>query len=564
MEELKALELDPDTREEQITSMVQHIKGLKYCFRSWDPRCTLKWMERYSWVALNIPYIITHKMAMHRSAFILAKSLVGNGLKPPRIHRIFAELYDLTTDYTLATAMSHQYHASSHQSASASSDNQTDLRQYFMGGSHNQGITERGSLQESWTNGNTKPELVSRKAISSLPPSECFLRTLIKEEFGAKEEYEHLWREQHIPCKRLSADFARKAFKAQNVGGTKILNSSLRVYNEYGQIKVGISCDSESFSQGAAHLAISTLGEVLLEQDSKVERIKVDKPHQDGPGIIAALGKCIQAPKTIDVTSDAMIEVHHVHNTIAVDTAVTNIRECIRTNGCGGIGFDLEWFNPQQKGMKAKPVALMIVAPAADRCCLFRMRVDGKSHPVPASLRRLLEDSTVTKAGVHIKGDITYLKKDHDGIGCAYRGEVKGAKDISTLATELQVLPRRPRNALYSMVALARQVLHINMDKSPDQVSNWECKELSESQRKYAAMDGIMSFLVFQQLKKKATNRADEQSLPLVPGLLRNSQALSSATVNQAIILSDEQKQRSAANKERVLQILAAKNRQPR
>ena len=123
--------------------------------------------------------------------------------------------------------MSHQYHASSHQSASASSDNQTDLRQYFMGGSHNQGITERGSLQESWTNGNTKPELVSRKAISSLPPSECFLRTLIKEEFGAKEEYEHLWREQHIPCKRLSADFARKAFKAQNVGGTKILNSSV-------------------------------------------------------------------------------------------------------------------------------------------------------------------------------------------------------------------------------------------------------------------------------------------------------------------------------------------------
>ena len=65
--ELKALEFDPDTCEEQITSMVQHIKGLKYCFRSWDPRCTLKWMDRYSWVALNIPYIITHKMAMHRA-----------------------------------------------------------------------------------------------------------------------------------------------------------------------------------------------------------------------------------------------------------------------------------------------------------------------------------------------------------------------------------------------------------------------------------------------------------------------------------------------------------------
>ena len=161
--------------------------------------------------------------------------------------------------------------------------------------------------------------------LSGSPPSEPFLKNIIATELCSKSRYENLWRQDYVRGERIAADFSRKAFKAQNVGGLKLFNSTLRLMNEYQQVVLAVSSDSESFSKGAVAKALQAVAANFKKSNHKVRRIRVDKPRQDGPSLARAFGMTRKGLFTADVGAEVVVI--DLRDVIKVTTAVSRIRK---------------------------------------------------------------------------------------------------------------------------------------------------------------------------------------------------------------------------------------------
>ncbi len=144
------------------------------------------------------------------------------------------------------------------------------------------------------------------------------------------------------------------------------------------------------------------------------------------------------------------------------------------------LGFDTETKPSFRKGRK-NGVGLLQLSDG-NKAFLFRINHLG----LPGDLAALLEDKSVTKAGVAIRDDIKGLKKF---------GNFREQGFI-----ELQDYVRKFGIQSSGLRKLSAIILGFSISKR-QQVSNWEAPELTEAQLKYAATDAWVCYEIYRKLR---------------------------------------------------------------
>lgn len=145
------------------------------------------------------------------------------------------------------------------------------------------------------------------------------------------------------------------------------------------------------------------------------------------------------------------------------------------------LGFDTETRPTFKKGQKNK-VALLQLS-TENEAFLFRLnRID-----LPFCLKNILESEQILKVGVAIKDDIRIL---------CQRSKFNPQSFI-----ELQDSVKHFDIKDYSLKKIAALLLGFTISKS-QQTSNWEARELSLAQQKYAATDAWVSLKIYQRLNE--------------------------------------------------------------
>ncbi|KAL1772870.1 Werner syndrome ATP-dependent helicase isoform X1 [Sigmodon hispidus] len=149
------------------------------------------------------------------------------------------------------------------------------------------------------------------------------------------------------------------------------------------------------------------------------------------------------------------------------------------------IGFDLEW-PPIFKQGKESRVAVIQLCVSENKCYLFHI---SSMSVFPQGLKMLLENKSIKKAGVGIKGDQWKLLRDFDI-------KLESFVELTDIANEkLKCAETWSLNGLVKHI-LGKQLLK---DKSI-RCSNWSHFPLTDDQKLYAATDAYAGLIIYQKL----------------------------------------------------------------
>ncbi|KAL2100275.1 hypothetical protein ACEWY4_004669 [Coilia grayii] len=150
------------------------------------------------------------------------------------------------------------------------------------------------------------------------------------------------------------------------------------------------------------------------------------------------------------------------------------------------IGFDLEWPPSFTKG-KTKKVAMVQMCASEDECYLFHV---SSMAGFPSGLKKVLEDETIKKVGVGIDGDKWKLLSDFDI-------KLQNCVELSDLANEkLRCVEK------WSLDGLVKHLFRKRLFKDKGvRCSQWDEFELTEAQKRYAAIDAYAGFIIHQRLE---------------------------------------------------------------
>ncbi len=146
-------------------------------------------------------------------------------------------------------------------------------------------------------------------------------------------------------------------------------------------------------------------------------------------------------------------------------------------------GFDTETKPSFKKGQTNKMALIQLAN--NQKAFLFQIKKTGL-HPLIASV---LSDDNITKIGLDIKQDLQKVREFVPNI------ELKGFVDIQKVAKE------RGFKDL-SLKKLAGIVLGVRISKR-QQLSNWERKDLTPAQKRYAATDAWIAYLLYKKFYEK-------------------------------------------------------------
>ncbi|PPJ57171.1 hypothetical protein CBER1_07010 [Cercospora berteroae] len=176
-------------------------------------------------------------------------------------------------------------------------------------------------------------------------------------------------------------------------------------------------------------------------------------------------------------------------------TLETAERQCKHFIGEPVLGFDLEWevrSNLYTSSVK-KSVSLIQIA-AEDKICLIHVALfagEKIEQLLPPSLKTILEDPNVAKAGVNVNNDAIRMKH-------CFGVNMQGIFELS----HMYRLVKTPEKVSFKLVNMAEQVqntLLLPLKKDEVRVSAWS-KSLSGQQAAYAAADAYAGFRLFYQL----------------------------------------------------------------
>lgn len=164
------------------------------------------------------------------------------------------------------------------------------------------------------------------------------------------------------------------------------------------------------------------------------------------------------------------------------------------------IGFDIEW-KPSMKagtGTTKQHCSLVQIA-NEERIALFHLALYPTDDLVAPAFKKIMEDSTVSKVGVAIKGDCTRLKK--------YLGiESQGLFELSHLHKLVHHSKAKDFLKINKVpVSLAKQVqyhLHLPLFKGSVRFSDWS-KALDIEQITYAAADSYAAVQLYATMELK-------------------------------------------------------------
>ena len=167
--------------------------------------------------------------------------------------------------------------------------------------------------------------------------------------------------------------------------------------------------------------------------------------------------------------------IHVIDHPGAVGWAINRLKPC------PVLGFDTETRPSFTKG-EIHHVALLQLATETE-AFLFRLcKMD-----IPESLLKLLTNPNILKIGAAIKNDIDILKR-------SARLTPRGFIDLQDMMQEFNI-----KNI--SLAKMAGIILGVRISKS-QQRSNWEKYTLTEAQKRYAATDAWMCYLIYKKLNQ--------------------------------------------------------------
>lgn len=171
------------------------------------------------------------------------------------------------------------------------------------------------------------------------------------------------------------------------------------------------------------------------------------------------------------------------------------------------LGFDIEWKADSNRNSGPKKNVSLIQIASDTRVALIQIALFPGDKPedlAVAPLKRIMEDPSITKVGVAIKGDCTRLRK-HLGI------ESRGIFELSHLYKLVKCSSSGDFGSINKrLVSLATQVqehLHLPLFKGEVRGSDWSLP-LAMDQIVYAASDAYAAVHLFDvlEIKRKALN----------------------------------------------------------
>ena len=156
------------------------------------------------------------------------------------------------------------------------------------------------------------------------------------------------------------------------------------------------------------------------------------------------------------------------------------------------LAVDLEWPVTKALGKKAAKVAVIQLASPDGQVYLFHVAAMAS---FPLSLKQLLQDGSIKKVGVNIKGDATKLKRDWGVV-------MHNIEDIATAARSRGLVAR----ANHSLADLLAKLCGYHLDKDASiRCSDWALQGLSKKQMDYAAVDVFATLRLFLVVYSTAT-----------------------------------------------------------
>jgi ribonuclease D len=143
------------------------------------------------------------------------------------------------------------------------------------------------------------------------------------------------------------------------------------------------------------------------------------------------------------------------------------------------VGFDTET-RPSFKKGKIHKIALMQIA-TEEVCFLFRLNKIG----IPKVLEIFLSDRSILKIGLSLRDDFGAISR---------RTDIELANFL-----DLQAYVRQFGIADASLQKIYAIIFNKKISKG-QRLSNWEADKLSESQKKYAALDAWACLIIYNQL----------------------------------------------------------------
>ena len=145
------------------------------------------------------------------------------------------------------------------------------------------------------------------------------------------------------------------------------------------------------------------------------------------------------------------------------------------------IGFDTETKPNFKKGQKNK-IALIQLS-TNEFCYLFRLNKMG----IPASLKNLLHDSSITKIGLSLKDDFAAMAG-------RTKSEMLSFIDLQNMVDDYGIEDK----SLQKIYA----ILFDKRISKAQRLSNWEAETLTEAQKAYAAIDAWACLKIYEKLKE--------------------------------------------------------------
>ncbi|KAM0252001.1 hypothetical protein ACHAP5_001326 [Fusarium lateritium] len=167
------------------------------------------------------------------------------------------------------------------------------------------------------------------------------------------------------------------------------------------------------------------------------------------------------------------------------------------------IGFDLEWLIGQRGAVNPRRNVSLIQIASPSRIGLFHVALFAKDDFVAPTFKRIMEDESVTKVGVAIKGDCTRLKNN---LGIESKGIIELSHIYKLVKFTKSGELNRINKVMVSLAAQTQEMLGLPLFKGDDvRSSNWMLR-LSPDQVSYSASDayvGLQLYYVLEQEREK-------------------------------------------------------------
>ncbi|KAJ6459160.1 ribonuclease H-like domain-containing protein [Mycena vitilis] len=229
-----------------------------------------------------------------------------------------------------------------------------------------------------------------------------------------------------------------------------------------------------------------------------------------------------QEEKAVTLEYPTTHKVHYLTSERAVNDVLRAIQD-------GVIGFDTEYKHRDPTVDEVVIEHLFANVPGSKRSGLLVWQVLQTKHgerfdikwdniglirALPQELERVLESHDITKAGVGIAADLGVVWND---LGC----NINNAVDCGLMAKLKD--PHRYKNGPFANLSLEQSVSDVlGFDITKDlQKSNWKGDangDISEEQRKYAAIDAHASLRLYEELAPALDDKAREINKPIPRG----------------------------------------------